>query len=44
MDGGWWKGLSPVQQQALEQACVRLVDEKGSGDNSRRLYNVQSCR
>ncbi len=47
MDEQWWERLSPAQRAAYQQPCVKLVDEskyKKSGNEFRRLYNIQACK
>ncbi len=46
MSPQWWSGLSPAQQQAYQQPCVKLVDEikDKSGGNYRRLLDIRTCK
>ena len=45
MDDQWWQKLSPQDQAAYDQPCVKLVAEKKlAGSQDRRLFNVQACQ
>ena len=45
MDEIWWQKLTPQDQAAYDQPCVKLVAEmKLAGSQDRRLFNVQACR
>jgi hypothetical protein len=45
MDEKWWQKLSPQDQAAYVQPCVKLVAEmKLAGSQERRLFNLQACR
>ena len=45
LDDSWWEELDSVQRDALDQACVQIVQEMGdpSSTDWRRLLDVSRC-
>jgi hypothetical protein len=43
MDEGWWKGLSPAKQAALQQPCVKQAAKTEFNTETRQLLDIRSC-
>ncbi len=43
MDEKWWASLTPAQQTALQQPCVKPVAKTESNNETRQLLDIRSC-